>query len=143
MRRYPEQIATIDRALSIKPDDPETKAARASFTSIGKLTLDLSQDRLMKFARKILRPFKGSPISGFSVRSAERDATAANMALTALGDATFGDSQTQFGAAFGRASRADDEGRNKGALSLRCHASRTGKDRTRAPDFGPLYAFWR
>ena len=30
LRRYPEEIATIDRALSIKPDDPETKAARAS-----------------------------------------------------------------------------------------------------------------
>ena len=28
VRRYAEQIATIDRALSIKPDDPETKAAR-------------------------------------------------------------------------------------------------------------------
>ena len=42
VRRYSEQIATIDRALSIKPDDAETKAgARVSFCSIGKLTLDL------------------------------------------------------------------------------------------------------
>ena len=30
VRRYPEEIATMDRALSIRPDDPETKAARAS-----------------------------------------------------------------------------------------------------------------
>ena len=30
LRRYPEQIATIDRALSIKPDDPETKAAASA-----------------------------------------------------------------------------------------------------------------
>jgi TolB-like protein/Tfp pilus assembly protein PilF len=29
LRRYAEEIATDDRALSIKPDDPETKAARA------------------------------------------------------------------------------------------------------------------
>ena len=28
LRRYSEEIATEDRALSIKPDDPETKAAR-------------------------------------------------------------------------------------------------------------------
>ena len=29
LRRYADEIATEDRALSIKPDDPETKAARA------------------------------------------------------------------------------------------------------------------
>ena len=45
LRRYSEQLATIDRALSIRPDDPETKAARVSFCSIGKLTRDLCTSR--------------------------------------------------------------------------------------------------
>jgi hypothetical protein len=69
---------------------------------------------------------------------AERDAPAADMALTALGDATFGDGQTQFDAAFGRALLArmmKDEAKARAAFA----AIRPEQEKiVRAqPDFGP------
>src|SRR5205814_7399113 len=69
---------------------------------------------------------------------AERDATAGEMALTALGDATFGDSQTRFGAAFGRgllARMMKDEAKARAAFA----AIRPEQEKiVRAqPDFGP------
>jgi TolB-like protein/class 3 adenylate cyclase len=138
LRRYPEQIATIDRALSIKPDDPETKAAR------GLVYLDWKADTrpLHKIVDEIRaknpQAVQGVADQWFLCALGERDATAANMALTALGDATFGDSQTQFDAAFGRALLArmmKDENKARSAFA----AMRPEQERIvrAAPDFGP------
>jgi serine/threonine-protein kinase len=138
LRRYPEQIATIDRALSIKPDDPETKAAR------GLVYLDWKADTrpLHKIVDEIRaknpQAVQGVADQWFLCALGERDATAANMALTALGDATFGDSQTQFDAAFGRALLArmmKDENEARSAFA----AIRPEQEKIvrAAPDFGP------
>ena len=69
---------------------------------------------------------------------AERDASAGELALTALGDATFGDSQTQFNAAFGRALLArmmKDENKARSAFA----AIRPQQEQIvrASPDFGP------
>ena len=66
LRRFAEEIATLDRALSIKPDDAETKAAALSPSSTGKLTLALCTKRLMKFAPRIQRLLRVSPMCGSS-----------------------------------------------------------------------------
>ena len=103
LRRYTEEIATEDRALSIKPDDAETRAGRA-------LTLIDWKSDPRPLHQVIDEIRANNPASVGSVADAwficamaERDAAAADKALTALGDGVFGDNQTQFNAAFGRA----------------------------------------
>ena len=138
LRRYPEQIATIDRALSIKPDDPETKAAR------GLAYLDWKADtRPLHQTIDEIRAKNPGAIQGvadlwFICALAERDATAGEMALTALGDATFGDSQTQFDAAFGRAllARVMKDG-NKARSAFAALRPEQEKIVRAQPDFGP------
>ena len=69
---------------------------------------------------------------------AERDAAAAEMALTTLGDATFGDSQTQFSAAFGRglvARMMKDESKARSAFAALRPAQEEIVQTQR--DFGP------
>ena len=103
VRRYSEQLATIDRALSIRPDDPETKAAR------GLVLLDWKADtRPLHVAVDEIRAKQPEVVKSvadlwFFCALAEHDAGSAELALTALGDAEFGDNQTQLNAAFGRA----------------------------------------
>jgi TolB-like protein/class 3 adenylate cyclase len=103
VRCYSEQLATIDRALSIRPDDPETKAAR------GLVLLDWKADtRPLHVAVDEIRAKQPEVVKSvadlwFFCALAEHDAGSAELALTALGDAEFGDNQTQLNAAFGRA----------------------------------------
>ena len=66
LHRYSEEIATLDRALSIKPDDPETKGREASLSSTGKLTLKRSTKQLMRFAPKTPKRSRVSPMYGSS-----------------------------------------------------------------------------
>ena len=92
----------------------------------------------MKFARKTRKRPRVLRICRSSVLLAERDAASAEMALTELGDATFGDNQTQLTAAFGRgllARMMKDE--SKGTRRVCRDSSRTGEDRTGAAGFRP------
>jgi tetratricopeptide (TPR) repeat protein len=102
VRRYPEIIATLDRALSIKPDDNETKAARAL------VFLDQSADThpLHQTIEEIRT--KGDPEAIASVADlwflyalAERDAASAHEALAALGDNFFGNDAVHLSRSFG------------------------------------------
>src|SRR5882757_8231653 len=103
LRRYPDEIATEDRALSIRPDDPETKATRAF------AFLDWKADpRPLHEAIDEIRTTNPKAIQSvadgwFLCALAEHDPVAAEKALSALGDATFADNSTQVGAGFGRA----------------------------------------
>ena len=86
LRRYAEEIATVDRALSIKPDDAETKArALASLSSTGKLTLDPCTKQSMRFAPKTPEAIKSVADVWFICALAEHDAAAAEMALDGTG----------------------------------------------------------
>jgi hypothetical protein len=66
LRRYAEVIATDDRALSIKPDDPETKAARAVALFDWKADTRLLHQTIDEIRAKTRRPFRVSPMYGCS-----------------------------------------------------------------------------
>jgi TolB-like protein/class 3 adenylate cyclase/Tfp pilus assembly protein PilF len=102
LRRYDQEIATLDRGLSIKPDDAEIKAGRAlAFLDWKADTRPLHQ-AIDEIRAKTPEAVKSVGDVWFGCALAERDAAAADTALSALGDATFGDNQTQFSAEFGR-----------------------------------------
>ena len=138
LRRRPEQIATIDRALTIKPDDPETKAARAL------AILDWQADtRPLHFAIDEIRAKQPEAVKSvadlwFICALGEHDKTAAEAALNGLGDATFGDNQTQFDAGFGRALFArmmkDQEKARSGFAAIRPRQEKIVQEQ---PNFGP------
>jgi TolB-like protein/class 3 adenylate cyclase len=138
LRRYSDCIATIDRALSIRPDDSETKAQRALTFLDWKADTRPAHEMVDEIRAKNPQAVQGIADVWFICALAERDATAGDMALTALGDATFGDGQTQFDAAFGRALLArmmKDEAKARAAFA----AIRPEQEKiVRAqPDFGP------
>jgi serine/threonine-protein kinase len=138
LRHYAEEIATEDRVLSIKPDDPETKATRA------RALLDWKADTrpLGQTIDEIRSKNPGATQSvadvWFICALAERDGAGAEMALTALGDATFGDARTLFSAAFGRgllARMMKDE--NKAHSAFAAVRAEQEKIVQAQPDYGP------
>jgi TolB-like protein/class 3 adenylate cyclase len=102
LRRFPDVIATDDRALSIKPDDPETKAARALTYLDWKADTRPLHQTLDEIRAKQPETVKSVADLWFICAWAERDAVSAESALTTLGDGQFGDNQTQLSTAFGR-----------------------------------------
>ena len=102
LRRYPDCIATIDRALSIKPDDAETKAGRALVFLDWKGDTRPLHQTIDEIRAKNPEAVNSVADVWFLCALADRDAAAADTALNALADATFGDDQVQFDAAFGR-----------------------------------------
>jgi TolB-like protein/class 3 adenylate cyclase len=138
LRRYPEYIATVDRALSIKPDDAETKAGRALVFLDWKADTRPLHETIDEIRAKTPEAIKSIADVWFLCALAERDAPLAETALMALNDGTFGDGSTQFGAAFGRgllARMMKDEAKARAAFA----AIRPEQEKmVRAqPDFGP------
>jgi TolB-like protein/class 3 adenylate cyclase/Tfp pilus assembly protein PilF len=120
LRRYAEEVATEERALSIRSDDPETKAARGlAFLNWKADTRSLHQS-IDEIRSKDPGAVKSVADVWFLCALAEHDAAAAEMALAALEDATFGDNSTQFSAAFGRgllARMTKDEAKARAAFA--------------------------
>ncbi|HEV3099621.1 MAG TPA: adenylate/guanylate cyclase domain-containing protein [Candidatus Udaeobacter sp.] len=138
LRRYAEVIATDDRALSIKPDDPETRAARAlAFLDWKADTRPLHQ-MIDEIRSKNPAAIRSVADVWFICALAERDEAAAETALTALGDATFGDNSTQFNSAFGRGllgRMLKDESKAQSAFAaLRAEQEKIVQAQ---PDYGP------
>jgi TolB-like protein/class 3 adenylate cyclase/Tfp pilus assembly protein PilF len=138
LRRYAEEIATEDRALSIKPDNPETKAARALASLDWKADTRPLHQTIDEIRTKNPKSVQSVADVWFICTLAERDAAAAEMALIALGDATVADSQTGFSAAFGRglvARMMKDEGKARSAFgALRAEQEKIVQAQR---DFGP------
>jgi TolB-like protein/Tfp pilus assembly protein PilF len=103
LRRYDQEIATEDRALSIKPDDAETKGARAlAFFDWKGDTKPLHQT-IDEIRTKSPEALKSVTDVWFICALAERDVPAAEAALAALGDVRlFAVNATFFTADFGR-----------------------------------------
>jgi TolB-like protein/Tfp pilus assembly protein PilF len=102
LRRFADEIATLDRGLSIRPDHAEMKAGRAfTFLDWKGDTRPLHQT-IDEIRVKNPEAVKSVADVWFLCALADRDASGAETALNALGDATFGDDQLQFDAAFGR-----------------------------------------
>jgi TolB-like protein/Tfp pilus assembly protein PilF len=84
--RYAEAIVALDRALSIVPDNVETRAARAQFELFWKgdtRPLDQTIDSILAQGPSAIAP---AADAWFAYALAERDAAAAERALVALGD---------------------------------------------------------
>ena len=139
LRHYDQEIALEERALSIKPDDDETKVAR------GVAFLDWKGDsRPLHHAIDEIRTKSSEAIKTvadgwFKCALAERDAPAAEAALTALGSGiAFGDSTSAFSVAFGRglvARMMKDENKARFAFNA-ARAEQVKVVQTQA-DYGP------
>lgn len=139
LRRYPEEIRVIDRALAIQPDNLETRAARADvfFNWKG----DLGP------LREILEPLRRSnnaaalkQLANFWIiwAVAERNATEAEAALGALPDAGFRNNEVFLTKPFLRgliARMARDDAAAQAAFT----AARIEQEKTvqTQPDYGP------
>jgi TolB-like protein/class 3 adenylate cyclase/Tfp pilus assembly protein PilF len=103
LRRYAEEIATLDRALSIKPDDPEAKGARGLAFFDWKADTQTLHQTIDEIRTQNPEVVKSVADVWFICALAEHDAAAAEAALAALGDGRlFGANSTSFDAGFGR-----------------------------------------
>jgi TolB-like protein/Tfp pilus assembly protein PilF len=103
LRRYDQEIATEDRALSIKPDDAETKGARALAFFDWKADTKPLHQTIDEIRTKNPEALKSVSDVWFICGLAERDVPAAEAALAALGDVRlFAVNATFFTADFGR-----------------------------------------
>jgi TolB-like protein/class 3 adenylate cyclase/Tfp pilus assembly protein PilF len=122
LRRYPEEAAVLDRALTIVPNDVATKVARA--------LVDFDWKAETRPLHETIDPIlaAGSPgaISDaadawFTCALAERDPAAAERALVALGDTPFwGDSAVRLSRSFAEgllARMTNDEARAQAAFT--------------------------
>jgi TolB-like protein/Tfp pilus assembly protein PilF len=95
LRRYSDEAAVLDRALSIKPDDGETKVARALIPLDWKADTRPLHQTLDEIRAKDPEAIKTVADNWFLCTLAERDAVAAESALVALGDNFFGNDAIQ------------------------------------------------
>jgi adenylate cyclase len=138
LRRYAEDIATLDRVLSIKPNDAETKAARALAFFDWKADTRPLHQTIDEIRARNSDAIKSVADLWFLCALAERDPATAEAALTALGDGAFGDNSTLLNAAFGRglvARMVKDEIKARAAFA----AVRPEQEKIvqAQPDFGP------
>ena len=126
------------RLGSIKPDDPETKAARDLAYLDWKADTRPLHQAIDEIRAQEPEAVKSIADLWFICALAERDAASAEMALTELGDATFGDNQTQLTAAFGRgllARMMKDESKARAAFAaIRPEQEKIVQEQS---DFGP------
>jgi len=139
LRRSADEIATDDHALSIKPDDPQTKANRALALLDWKADTRPLHETIDEIRAKNPKAIQSVADVWFICALAERDTVAAELALTALGDATFSEgASVQFSAAFGRgllARMMKDESKARSAFAaLRADQEKIVQAQ---PDYGP------
>jgi TolB-like protein/class 3 adenylate cyclase/Tfp pilus assembly protein PilF len=138
LRRFPENVAVLDRALAIKPDDPDTMVARGVTILSWKGDTHLLHQTIEELRAKNPAAISGVADSWFLCALAERDVKAGEAALAALGDNTFGDDATQFSASFGRgllARMINDENKARAAFTA---ARNTQEKRVQEqPDYAP------
>jgi TolB-like protein/class 3 adenylate cyclase/Tfp pilus assembly protein PilF len=138
LRRFAEAIAALDRALSIVPDNVETRAARAQYY----LTWKADTQPLHQTIDAILEQGPGAiaPAADiwFLCALAEHDPAAAERALAALGDNSWGESTIALSRSFGEgllARMTNDEPRAHAAFEA---ARAEQEKRVQAqPDYGP------
>jgi TolB-like protein/class 3 adenylate cyclase/Tfp pilus assembly protein PilF len=140
--RYAEAIVALDRALSIVPDNVETRAARAQFYLFWKAdTRPLHQtiDSILAQGPSAIAP---AADVWFQSALAERDPAAAERALVALGalgdNASWGEGTIQLSRSFGEgllARMTKDEARARTAFE----AARAQQEKIvqAQPDYGP------
>jgi len=138
LRRYAESAAALDRCLAINPNDVDTRVARAHLDVYRKA--DPRPLHQMIDSIRAENPGAVATVADnwFHCALAERDASAAEAALEALGENTFGNDAVQFRRAFGEgliARMTNDEGKAHSAFSV---ARAEQEKRVQAqPNYGP------
>jgi TolB-like protein/class 3 adenylate cyclase/Tfp pilus assembly protein PilF len=138
LRRYSDEVVVLDRALAINPNDVDTKAAR------GLIELDWKADtRPLHQAIASIRAENSAGIRNvadtwFICALAERDASAAENALVALSENTFGNDGVRLTPAFGEgliARMTKDESKARSAFT----AARAQQEKIvqTQPEYGP------
>jgi TolB-like protein/class 3 adenylate cyclase/Tfp pilus assembly protein PilF len=138
LRRYSEEAAILDRALAIKPDDVDTKVARALISLEWKADTRPLHQTLDEIRTKDPEAMKSVADTWLLCALAERDAANAQSALVALGDNFFGDDAVHLHRDFGEglvARMTKDEAKARAAFTA---ARREQEKRVQAqPDYGP------
>ena len=125
LRRFSEELAVLERALSIKPDDVETKVTRALVALDWKADPRPLRETLDEIRAKDPEAINTVADSWLICALAERDAEAAQSALGALGDNFFGNDAIRLRRRIGR---TDDGEPGESPCCFHCRASRTTKD---------------
>jgi len=138
LRRYAEEAAVLDRCLAINPNDIDTRVARAHLALQSKA--DPRPLHQMIDSIRAENPDAVPTVADrwFIYALAERDASAAEAALEALGENTFGNDAVNFGRNFGEgliARMTDDDAKARAAFTA---ARAEQEKRVQAqPDYGP------
>ena len=103
LRGFPEELAILDRALAINPADVTSKAARGMVFFHWKADTRPLHQAIEEIRTQQPTDVTSVADSWFVCALAEHDRAAAESALAALGDGTFGDDATVFNAVFGKA----------------------------------------
>ncbi len=138
LRRYPAAATIIERALSIKPDDVDMKVYRAEIMWYWKADTRALHQTLEEIRAKDAEAIKGVADTWLFCALAERDAAAAQKALVALGDNTFGDPPVEFSRDFGEGlvgRMSNDEVKAHAAFTVARAAQE--KRLQIQPDYGP------
>jgi len=138
LRRYSEEAAVLDRALSIKPDDVETKVVRALIPLDWKADTRPLHQALDEIRRSDPEAIKSVADTWFLCALAERDGAAAESALVALDDNVFGNDAIQFRRDFGEGliARMTKDGAKARAAFTAARAEQQ-KRVDGQPDYGP------
>jgi TolB-like protein/Tfp pilus assembly protein PilF len=140
LRRYSEEAAILDRALSIKPDDADTKVTRVLIALEEKGDTRPLHQTLDEIRAKDPEAIKSVANNWLLCALAERDAGAAENALVALGDNPFGDDAVRLYRHFCEgliARMTKDQARARAAFTA---ARAEQEKRVQAqPDYGPAF----
>jgi TolB-like protein/class 3 adenylate cyclase/Tfp pilus assembly protein PilF len=139
LRRYADQLAVLDRALSIKPDDVDTRMARALIFLDWKADTRPLHQAIEEIRAKDPEAIKSSADVWMTCALAERDAPSTQAALNALGDdGVFGIDAIRLRRRFGEGLAArmmNDQAKVHAAFT----AARAEQEKLvqAQPDFGP------
>jgi serine/threonine-protein kinase len=138
LRRYADAAMVLDRALTIKPDDVDTKLVRASITLDEKAQTQPLHQALAEIRAQGPEAIAKVADSWLLCALAERDATAAEAALVALGDNVFGGNAVLFHRDFGEGliARMTKDATRAQAAFTRAHIAQE-KIVAQQPDYGP------
>ena len=138
LRRYPEEAAVLDRALSIKPDDVDTKVVRAFLALDWKADTQPLHQTIEQIRAADPDAIKSVADIWFTGALAERDSRGAEEALAALGKNVFGNDAIQLRRDFGEgliARMQKDETKARAKFNAaRVEQEKRVKDQ---PDYGP------
>jgi TolB-like protein len=138
LRRYSNEAAILDRALSIKPDDVDTKVIRSLIALDSKADTRPLHQTLDEIRAKDPDAIKSVADTWFTCALAERDPVGAGNALLALGENFFGNDAVHLHRSFGEgliARMIKDESKARGAFT----AARTEQEKRmqEQPDYAP------